>query len=127
MTISSFKDLIVWQRAAQLSSAVYELTSHFPRSEMYALSDQMQPASISIVSNIAEGRHRGSPKEFLRYLRIAYASATELEAQIYIAQKFPHTKNCDYTQILSLLTEVLKMLNTMTYKLHCSLKQKRAR
>lgn len=77
----------------------------------------MQRAAVSIASNIAEGRHRGSRKDFIRFLRIAYASATELETQILIAKQLEGTKRFDCTESENLLLETLKMLNTMLQKL----------
>jgi four helix bundle protein len=52
---ASFKDLVVWQRAIQLSLAIYELTSTFPDSERFGLTNQLHRASVSVASNIAEG------------------------------------------------------------------------
>lgn len=111
--IKSFRDLIVWQRAVQLSSTIYALTEKFPPEERFSLSDQMRRASVSIVSNIAEGRHRGGRNDFLRFLYIAYASTTELEAQLYLSEQLPWAKSCDFTNCKTLLSETAKMLNTM--------------
>ena len=116
-TISSYKDLIVWQRASELAVALYELTAQFPESEKFALSNQMQRAAVSIVSNIAEGRHRGSRKDFRRFLYIAFASGAELEAQIFIAKKLKETSACNYVYVDSLLNETMRMLNAMIQKL----------
>lgn len=115
--INSYKDLIVWQRAMQLTVSIYKLTSQFPFNEQNSLTSQMQRAAVSIASNIAEGRHRGSRKDFIRFLRIAYASATELETQILIAKQLEGTKRFDCTESENLLLETLKMLNTMLQKL----------
>ncbi|MEK7212393.1 MAG: four helix bundle protein [Patescibacteria group bacterium] len=111
--IHSYKELIVWQRSIELVVATYELTEQFPREEVYGLSSQMRRAAVAIPSNIAEGRLRGTRKDFLQYLRIAYASGAELETQIVITKKLPKTKNLDCLKADSLLEEVMKMLNTM--------------
>jgi four helix bundle protein len=50
-----YRDLIVWQRAVQMSVALYRLTSDFPREELYGLSSQLRRAGVSVASNIAEG------------------------------------------------------------------------
>ncbi len=113
MAIQSFRDLIVWQRALQMSVAIYELTENFPSTERFGLIDQMRRASISVLSNIAEGRHRGSKKDFIRFLYIAYASHMEIQAQMCLAKELPHTKNCDFTKVENLLQEIGKMLNSM--------------
>lgn len=109
----SYKDLIVWQRAMDLVVAVYQLTKSFPADERYGLVSQMNRAAVSIVSNIAEGRHRGSRKDFRQFLIVAYASAAELETQIEVSKRLSFSAEEAYTQVDSLLNEVLRMLNTM--------------
>ena len=80
-----YRQLQVWLDARQLALEVYAATSKFPREERFGLSSQMQRASVSITSNIAEGCGRGSKKELARFLEIARGSAFELESQIDIA------------------------------------------
>ena len=111
MRLHTYKDLVVWQKAMELVVLIYELTEKFPRSELYGLTSQMRRAAISIPSNIAEGRRRGSKKEFLHFLLNAYGSGAELETQLEIAKKLPETRNLDYNKINSLLEEIMKMLN----------------
>ena len=118
--IHSYKDLIVWQRAMELVTAVYELTEIFPREEMYGLTSQIRRSAVSIPSNIAEGRVRGTAKEYLQFLRIAYGSGAELETQIEIAKRLKNTKHLDYQVTDDLLLEVMKMLNSMISKLYVS-------
>ncbi len=113
MRLHTYKDLVVWQKAMELVVLIYELTEKFPRSELYGLTSQMRRAAISIPSNIAEGRRRGSKKEFLHFLLNAYGSGAELETQLEIAKKLPETRNLDYNKINSLLEEIMKMLNRM--------------
>ena len=110
-TLYSYKDLIVWQRSVDLVVAVYELTSQFPKSELYGLTSQMRRCAVSIPSNIAEGRRRGSKKDFRQFLIIAYGSGAELETQIEIIKKLPFGKNLDYSKIDKLLNETMRMLN----------------
>ena len=84
----SFKDLIVWQRSIELTTDVYKLTSKFPESERFGLTNQMRRASVSIASNIARGHARGS--------------CSELETQIVIAKNlgFGATQNLQSTETL---------------------------
>ena len=112
--IYSYKQLIVWQRSMELVVAIYELTEHYPKSELYGLTSQTRRASVSIPSNIAEGRMRGGRKEFIRFLYIAYASGAELETQLEIAKRLPFGNYLDFRKANSLLNEVMKMLNVMT-------------
>ena len=111
--IHSHKDLIVWQKSIQLVVAVYELTEQYPKSELYGLTSQMRRASVSIPSNIAEGRRRGGKKEFEHFLLIAFASGAELETQIEISKLLSFSKDLDFTKVDGLLLEVMKMLNKM--------------
>ena len=80
--IHSYKNLLVWQRSMDLVVAIYGLTKKFPKEEIYGLTSQMRRASVSIPSNIAEGRFRGTRKDYLQFLRIAYSSGAELETQM---------------------------------------------
>jgi len=115
MLIKSFKDLTVWQRSIELVAETYIITKKFPKSEEYGLSSQMRRASIAIPSNIAEGYRRQGLKEYIQFLFIANASASELETQLIISKRiYP---NIDYHKIDSLLNEVLRMLTSMISKL----------
>lgn len=118
--IQSYKQLIVWQKAMKMVEILYLLTEEFPREEIYGLTSQMRRAAVAIPSNIAEGRSRGTRKDFRQFLIVAYSSGAELETQLEIAKKLPKTKNLNYAEVENLLTEVLKMLNTMIKKLSLS-------
>lgn len=115
--IHSYKDLVVWQRSMELVVAVYELTEQFPKSEMYGLTSQMRRSAVSIPSNIAEGRKRGSKKDYHHFLIIAYGSGAELETQIEIAKRLPFSKELNFTKVDGLLDEVMRMLNKITNQL----------
>lgn len=92
---------------------VYKLTAKYPKEDLFGLTSQMKRAVISIPSNITEGRYRGTKKDYLQFLRIAYSSGAELETQVEIAKRLPKTEKLNYTEVDSLLDEVMKMLNTM--------------
>lgn len=110
----SFKDLIVWQKSRDLAIAVYRLTEHFPKAELYALTNQMRRAAVSISSNIAESYHRFHNKEKQQFLAIAFSSGSELESQIEIAKAlFP---KLEYQKIENLLSAVMKILNNFLNK-----------
>ncbi|MBK1859169.1 four helix bundle protein [Cerasicoccus arenae] len=79
----SFENLNVWKRSCRLAVSVYQALGNFPDR---SLKDQMTRAVVSIASNIAEGHERNSPKDFIRFLRIAKGSTGELKTQLYIAQ-----------------------------------------
>ena len=118
--IKSHKDLIVWQKSVQLSLIIYRITSDFPPREMYALSSQMRRAVVSIPSNIAEGKSRGTRKDFAHFLHMAYGSSAELETQLLIAKQLNFCVNEKFNETNSLLSEVSKMLRVMIEKLETS-------
>lgn len=97
----------------ELVLAIYELTENFPKTEIYGLTSQMRRCAVSIPSNIAEGRRRGSKKDYRQFLIIAYGSEAELETQIEIVKKLPFGNKLSYNKADSLLLEVMKMLNRM--------------
>ncbi|MDO8561981.1 MAG: four helix bundle protein [bacterium] len=118
--IKSHKDLVVWQKSVQLSIAIYKLTDDFPAREVYSLASQMRRAVVSIPSNIAEGKSRGTRKDFAHFLHMAYGSASELETQLLIAKQLKFCGDEKYIEANSLLTEVSKMLRVMIGKLETS-------
>ncbi len=106
----SFRDLQVWQRAMQLTIAIYRLTKEFPREEIYGLTSQIRRSAVSIPSNIAEGQGRSSVGEFRQFLGIARGSNCEVQTQLEIARtlKFGNPGLIDEAEKLS--NEVRKML-----------------
>lgn len=108
MSLKSFKDLLVWQRSIELVTEIYRITKELPASEAYGLGSQMQRAAVSIPSNIAEGYKRKSRSEYLQFLRIAEASAAELETQVIILKNVYPKIPLGNTE--SILLEVQKMI-----------------
>ncbi len=84
-TVQRFEELQVWQQARELVALVYALTAKFPRTETFALANQMQRAAVSVMSNIAEGFERGSNTEFVQFLYIARGSCGEVRSHLYVA------------------------------------------
>ena len=83
--MGSFRKLKVWQRAREVTKDIYRTTRAFPAEERFGLTSQMRRASLSIMSNIAEGCGRNRKAELLRFLDIARGSASELESQSIVA------------------------------------------
>lgn len=113
MVIHSYRDLIVWRKSIDLVEKTYQITGKFPKAEIFGLSSQMRRAAISIPSNIAEGRRRGSRKDFKNFLTIAFGSGSELETQFVIAKRLNYINNQNSNNSEELLDEVMKMLNKM--------------
>lgn len=118
--IKSYKELVVWQKAMELVKRIFNLTGKFPKSELYGLVSQMRRASVAIPSNIAEGYGRRSRKEYRQFYSIAYGSALELETQLILSKDLSLAPKRSFKKSEVLLTEVLKMLNSMTRKLDAS-------
>lgn len=110
-----YQKLVVWQRAMQLVTEIYQLTDTFPDSEKFGLRSQLRRAAVSIPSNIAEGSGRSSDKDFVRFLSIATGSLQELETQLLIAEKLRYTDSAE--NLLELVDQIFAMLNNLKLKL----------
>lgn len=117
MYLKSYKELIVWQKSISLVKEIFYLTSKFPKSEIYGLVSQMRRAAVAIPSNIAEGYGRKSKKEYSQFYSISYGSALELETQLILSRELRLISEELFNNTEPLLTEILKMLNTMTRNL----------
>jgi four helix bundle protein len=111
MTIRSYQDLEVWQKAMDLVEDCYRLTRGFPGSETYGLSSQLQRSAVSIPANIAEGRERGRTKEFLHHLSIACGSLAELETHVLIARRLDYLNEENLRGLMDKIAEIGRMLN----------------
>lgn len=114
--MTSYKELIVWQKSFKLSLLVYNATKDFPKDELYGITSQIRRCAVSIPSNIAEGYSRRRKMEFLQFLHISYGSAAELETQLLIARELNYLSELKFTEANNLLTEVMKMLNSLIMK-----------
>lgn len=110
-------DLIVWQKAIDLSVSIYQMTQRFPKEEIYGLTSQMRRASVSIASNIAEGRGRLNPTEFRQFLGLAQGSLFELKTQLVVTRKLCLANSPALQDAESLSEEVSKMLVSLINKL----------
>jgi len=113
----SFKDLVVWQKAIQLSIEIYRLTASFPDSERFGLSNQLRRASVSIPSNIAEGYGKMTKGEYLSFLGHARGSNGEVQTQLIIAEALGFGEEESRRLAESLADEVGRMLVVMIRKL----------
>ena len=112
----SYKELVVWQKAIDLTVAVYQLTKKFPKDELFGLVSQMRRASVSIASNIAEGEGRKSKKEFSRFLGISLGSKAELETQFILCERVGLADKSEISLIKNSLDEVGRMLAKLKIK-----------
>ena len=121
MKVTRFEDLIAWQRSRELFKLTQKVTSRTPLCNNYALKDQMTRASLSVMSNIAEGFDRGGDKEFVQYLYISKASCSELRSQFYAAKDTGYLNQADFESGYALAEETSKILQGLIGSIKTSL------
>ena len=107
----SFEGLEVYQTARVLVRDIYRLQQKFPKTEIYALGDQIRRSASSVISNIAEGSGRNSNKEKVHFIEIAYGSLMEAFSQLQIAQDLGYLTEQDIDTIRPQFISVAKMLS----------------
>ena len=115
--MSNVEKLRIWDNAVNLSVCIYKLTkNNNDLKHDFSLKDQLQRASVSIASNIAEWSDRNTPKEFARFLYIARGSCSELKTQIVIIYKLGYLVQEEFKSIYNQTTDLHKMLNWLLKK-----------
>jgi len=107
----SFEKLEVWQKARAYVSTIYKLTESFPDVEKFGLISQLRRASISIVSNIAEGTSGSSLKDQVRFTEIAYGSAIETYCQLIVSMDLGLISATDFESTKAMLNEITVKLS----------------
>ena len=115
--VKDFRELKVWQKAHELTLAVYRVTASFPREELYGLTSQLRRASASIAANLSEGCGRNGDAEFARFCSIAMGSASELEYHLLLAKDLNLFKAGEYEELAPRDTELKRMLTALLQKL----------
>src|SRR5580698_4032097 len=113
----SFRNLAVWQRSIELTLAIYKLTSSFPDSERFGLTNQLRRAAVSVASNIAEGYGRTSRGEYIQFLGHARGSSFEIETQLTITAELGLTSRQQLDEVAPLCAEISRMLGAMIVSL----------
>src|SRR5271170_4193345 len=109
----SYRELLVWQKAKALAVHTYTATANFPRAETYGLTSQIRRASVSVVSNIAEGQGRLTSGEFRHFLGQARGSLLELDTQLAIAVDLNYLQQDRYKALDHDTYQVLGLLNRL--------------
>jgi len=107
----TFRNLIAWQKARILARDIYMSTRRFPRDEQFGLVAQLRRAAVSIASNIAEGKGRGTQRDFRHFLMQARGSLYELETQIELPNDMTYFADGDSQRLLKACDEVGRVLN----------------
>lgn len=108
--IEKFEDIEAWQKARELSKAVYTVTGDGAFARDFGLRDQIRRAAVSVMSNIAEGFDRGSNRELIQFLYIAKGSAAEVQAQLYVALDAGYLKQDQFQQLYHLTGNTSRLL-----------------
>ncbi len=115
-TIARFEDLMSWQKARELNRLVYKISNGGNFAKDFGLRDQIRRASISMMSNIAEGFERGGDKEFIQFLSNAKGSCGEVRCQLYAALDESYLNEIEFKELYERSTEVSRLISgMMTY------------
>ena len=116
MTITRFEDIEAWRKARILSKEIYRLTGSGRFAHDFALQDQLRRASVSIMSNIAEGFERDGNKEFRQFLSIAKGSTGEVRSQLYVALDAGYLEEAEFNRVAQMTIEIGRAIeNFMRY------------
>ena len=109
--IRRLEDVQSWQKARQLANAIYDLTSHPEFAKNFKLRDQIQDGAGSAMHNIAEGFDSGSDAEFIRFLKMARRSASEVQSQLYLALDRKYIEEDELKIGYDMATGVKRLIN----------------
>jgi four helix bundle protein len=113
----SHKKLDIWIFSLDLVVKIYDLTSGFPKEELFGLTSQLRRASVSVSSNIAEGLSRSSKLEKIRFLEISRSSLVEIDTQLEIALKLNLYDKNELVEIEKLLDSLFAMITSLKKKI----------
>lgn len=116
--ITSFPDLIAWQKARLLTAKIYRVTSQGSFAKDYGLKDQIRRGAVSVMSNIAEGFERGRPSEFHQFLSIAKGSCAELRSQLFVAFDADYLRETDFNALMDAACEVARIVGGLRAAVH---------
>jgi four helix bundle protein len=111
MAVKLFEELEVWKEARRLTQRIYQLTKNENFSKDFALRDQIRRASVSIMSNIAEGFERGGNQEFVQFLYVAKASCGEVRSQAYVALDQNYVSSTEVDELMNSFKRLSSMIS----------------
>ncbi|PYS21501.1 MAG: four helix bundle protein [Acidobacteria bacterium] len=127
-TFNRFEDIDAWQRSRELTNRIYKITSKGDFARDFGLKDQIRRASVSIMSNIAEGFERSGTGEFAHFLATAKGSAGEVRSQLYVALDQGYISQVLFDPLIAGVTDISRMLSgLMTYLKKSGLKRTKFR
>jgi four helix bundle protein len=123
MEVKSFRDLLVWQKGLDLAVRCYELVRRFPKPDQMVLGYQIRKSSLSIPSNIAEGKARQSTPAYMNHLWIANGSGAELQTQLEVGQRVRLITNEEAVAYIADSAEIGRMLGGLISSLEYKRRQ----
>jgi len=111
MSVRTYRELVVWQKAMDFVADVYRVTQNFPKEELYGMTSQLRRAAVSVPSNIAEGQGRQTTGEFRQFLGQARGSLLETETQILLAERLGFLDHNAAEGLLEQASELGRVLN----------------
>ncbi|MBN2466015.1 four helix bundle protein [candidate division WOR-3 bacterium] len=114
MTFKTFEDVDAWKKARELARSIYGVTAKGAFARDFALRDQIRRASISVMSNVAEGHGRGGTKEFTQFLSMALGSANEVGSHLYVALDQKYLTDNDFRELTALAHETANLIGGLS-------------
>lgn len=112
-TFQSFTEIEAWQKARELTFRVYAVSKHGAFSKDFGLRGQIRDASVSVMSNIAEGFDRNGTAEFVQFLAIAKGSVAEVASQLYVAKDQSYVSAAEFDQLIALANETGRKIGAL--------------
>jgi four helix bundle protein len=114
---STYRTLVAWQQAMSLAAEIYTISKTFPSDERYGLTQQIRRCAVSVPSNIAEGRGRGSPRDYRHFLRQARGSLYEMDTHVALAERLGYCSAIEVSRLRSAIAETARPLQGLISKL----------
>lgn len=124
--MQNYKDLNVWVWSHEFVLEIYAVTKKFPKEELFALTNQLKRASVSIPANIAEGCGKNSNREFGHFLNISLGSANEAEYLLILAKDLSFISDQEALILLTKVNKIKGMLITLIAKVRSSFEKKQS-
>jgi four helix bundle protein len=118
MKVRRFEELIAWQKARQLANTIHRLTRQSEFAKDFRLCDQILDAAGSVMHNTAEGHDAGTDPEFVRFLKMARRSASEVQSELYLALDRGYITEQELKVAYDLADEVKRLINGLIGYLH---------
>ncbi len=115
MDYLGYRNLVVYSKAIDMVTKVYQLLKQYPKEEQFALCNQLRRAAVSVTSNIAEGTTRYSYKEKIHFLELAYGSLMEVMSQLEVSRRLDYISDSDMQSMELLIVEISRLLTNLQY------------